>query len=66
MTILKRPPLSEMFFAFKCCAAGMLAVYIALDIGLDRPFWALTTAYGQKRTGSAARESFPTDKSQFP
>ena len=45
MPTLKWPTLSEGLFGLKCCAAGMLAVYIALDIGLDRPFWALTTAY---------------------
>lgn len=32
-------------YAVKCFTAGMLAVYMALKLGLPRPFWALTTVY---------------------
>jgi len=32
-------------FSLKCFGAAMLAYYIALRIGLPRPFWAVTTAY---------------------
>ncbi|ARS27548.1 FUSC family protein [Sphingomonas sp. KC8] len=31
-------------FALKCYAAAMLALYIALRIGLPRPYWAVSTA----------------------
>ncbi len=32
-------------FSVKCFVAAMLAYYIALRIGLTRPFWAVTTSY---------------------
>lgn len=32
-------------FSLKCFIAAMLAYYIALRIGLNRPFWAITTSY---------------------
>lgn len=32
-------------FALKCYGSAMLALYIALRIGLPRPYWAVTTAY---------------------
>lgn len=32
-------------FSLKCLAAGLLAYYIALRIGLNRPFWAVVTSY---------------------
>lgn len=32
-------------FSVKCFAAAMLAYYIALRIGLTRPYWAVTTSY---------------------
>lgn len=32
-------------FSLKSYAAGMLAIYLALSIGLDRPYWAFLTAY---------------------
>ncbi len=32
-------------FSLKCFAAAMLAYYIALSIGLTRPYWAVTTTY---------------------
>jgi len=32
-------------FSLKCFAAAMLAYYVALRIGLTRPYWAVTTSY---------------------
>lgn len=32
-------------FSVKCFIAAMLAYYVALRIGLTRPFWAVTTSY---------------------
>ncbi|WP_022683418.1 FUSC family protein [Sphingobium bisphenolivorans] len=32
-------------FSLKCFAAGMLALYLALSIGLERPYWAFLTSY---------------------
>src|SRR5579863_2156429 len=32
-------------FSVKCFIAGMLAYYMALRIGLNRPFWAVVTSY---------------------
>lgn len=32
-------------FSLKCFVAAMLAYYIALRIGLPRPYWAVTTSY---------------------
>ncbi|MGI4732985.1 MAG: FUSC family protein [Janthinobacterium lividum] len=32
-------------FAIKCYIAAMLAYYVALSIGLTRPFWAVVTSY---------------------
>lgn len=32
-------------FAVKCYLAAMLAYYVALSIGLTRPFWAVVTSY---------------------
>lgn len=32
-------------FALKCYAAAMLALFIALRIGLERPYWAFLTSY---------------------
>ncbi|WP_420140079.1 FUSC family protein [Sphingomonas sp.] len=32
-------------FSVKCFAAAMLAYYVALRIGLTRPYWAITTSY---------------------
>lgn len=37
--------LDEALFSAKCFAAAMLAYYIALRIGLTRPYWAVTTSY---------------------
>lgn len=35
----------ELLFSVKCFAAAMLAYYVALRIGLQRPYWAVTTSY---------------------
>jgi uncharacterized membrane protein YccC len=35
----------EALFSIKCFLAAMLAYYIALRIGLTRPYWAVTTSY---------------------
>jgi len=32
-------------FSLKCLAAGMLALYVAFSIGLERPYWAFLTSY---------------------
>lgn len=36
---------SETFFSIKTFAAAMLAYYVALRIGLPRPYWAVVTCY---------------------
>src|ERR1700693_4100912 len=48
------PGLNEWLFAVKTFAAAMLALYIAMSIGLDKPYWALTTVYviAQPLTGA--------------
>ena len=35
----------EALFSVKCFVAAILAYYIALRIGLTRPYWAVTTSY---------------------
>jgi uncharacterized membrane protein YccC len=37
--------LEDVLFSVKCYLAAMLAYYIALKIGLQRPYWAVTTSY---------------------
>ena len=37
---LQKPTAGELLFAFKCFLAASLALYIALRLGLPRPFWA--------------------------
>lgn len=39
------PGSTEWLFAVKTFAAAMLALYIAISIGLDRPYWAMATVY---------------------
>ncbi|HEX3403273.1 MAG TPA: FUSC family protein [Acetobacteraceae bacterium] len=48
------PGVDEWLFSMKTFAAGMLALYIAMSIGLDKPYWALTTVYviAQPLTGA--------------
>jgi magnesium chelatase subunit D len=40
-----RADADAVLFSVKCFIAAMLAYYIALRIGLNRPFWAVVTAY---------------------
>jgi len=42
---LKPPSRAELLFSAKSFGAAMLALYLALSIGLPRPFWAMLTAY---------------------
>ena len=42
---MQRFGLGEALFSLKCFAAAMLAYYVALRIGLTRPYWAVTTSY---------------------
>ena len=39
------PSATEWLFAVKTFAAAMAALYIAMAIGLDRPYWAMATVY---------------------
>lgn len=39
------PGINEWLYAVKTFAAAMLALYMAMSIGLDRPYWAMTTVY---------------------
>ena len=43
--ILARFGAKEALFSVKCFVAAILAYYIALRIGLTRPYWAVTTSY---------------------
>jgi len=42
---VKWPSRTELLFSVKSFAAAMLALYLAMSIGLPRPFWAMLTAY---------------------
>jgi uncharacterized membrane protein YccC len=52
--MIQWPGASEWLFSMKTFIAAMLAVYIALAIGLDRPYWAMATVYivSQPLTGA--------------
>ncbi len=43
--MLARFGAKESLFSVKCLIAAVLAYYIALRIGLTRPYWAVTTSY---------------------
>jgi uncharacterized membrane protein YccC len=43
--LIASPDLQTGEFALKCYIAAMLSYYIALRIGLQNPYWALTTCY---------------------
>ena len=45
MKALIRADAEAVLFSAKCFMAAMLAYYIALSIGLNRPFWAVVTSY---------------------
>lgn len=51
---LQKPTADELLFAFKCLLAAIMALYIALRIGLPRPFWApmATCIISQSMSGS--------------
>jgi uncharacterized membrane protein YccC len=42
---VKLPTFSEIEFSVKSFAAAMLALYLAMRIGIASPFWAMTTVY---------------------
>ncbi len=46
-------------FSLKCFAAAMLAYFIALRIGLPKPYWSITTAYvvSQPFSGTALQKA---------
>jgi uncharacterized membrane protein YccC len=48
------PDINAWLFAMKTFAAAMLALYIAMSIGLERPYWAMATVYivSQPLTGA--------------
>jgi uncharacterized membrane protein YccC len=48
------PTLDELIFALKTFAGAMLALFIALWLGLDNPYWCMATAYivAQPLTGA--------------
>jgi uncharacterized membrane protein YccC len=48
------PGIDEWLYAVKTFAAAMLALYIAMSMGLDRPYWAMATVYivSQPLTGA--------------
>jgi uncharacterized membrane protein YccC len=48
------PGLRDWTFSIKTFASAMLALYIAFSLGLDQPYWAMTTAYmvSQPLTGA--------------
>src|ERR1700741_685072 len=48
------PSLRDWLFSAKTFAGAMLALWIALRVGLDRPYWAMATAYivAQPLTGA--------------
>jgi uncharacterized membrane protein YccC len=60
------PSLRDWTFSVKTFAGAMLALWIALRMGLDRPYWAMATAYivAQPLTGAmrskAAYRSYGT------
>lgn len=51
---LQKPTSGELLFGVKCFLAAMLALYIALRLGLPRPFWApmATCIVSQSMAGS--------------
>ncbi len=45
---------NAVFFAVKTCLAAFLALYIALELNLDKPAWALTTVFIASQLYSAS------------
>jgi uncharacterized membrane protein YccC len=52
--MIRWPGVNEWLFAVKTFASATLALYLAMSIGLDRPYWAMATVYivSQPLTGS--------------
>jgi uncharacterized membrane protein YccC len=48
------PGINEWIYSVKTFAAAVLALYLAMAIGLDRPYWAMATVYivAQPLTGA--------------
>ncbi len=53
----QKPTTAEMLFSVKSFAAAMLALYLAMRLGLPRPFWAPLTAYIVSQPMSGATRS---------
>src|SRR4051812_41145707 len=51
------PGLRDWLFATKTFLAAMLALYIALSLGLERPYWAMASAYIAAQPLSGATRS---------
>jgi uncharacterized membrane protein YccC len=51
------PGLRDWMFASKTFVAAVLALYIALSLGLDRPYWAMASAYIASQPLSGATRS---------
>jgi uncharacterized membrane protein YccC len=51
------PGVRDWLFATKTFAAAMLALFIALSLGLDRPYWAMASAYIAAQPLSGATRS---------
>ncbi len=51
------PGLRDWVFALKTFLAAMLALYMALSLGLDRPYWAMASAYIASQPLSGATRS---------
>lgn len=43
--MMQRWGIDVALFSLKCYGAAMLAIFVALSIGLERPYWAFLTAY---------------------
>ena len=54
---MKWPSSAEIQFSIKAFASGMLALYLAMRLGLPRPFWALLAAYIASQPLSGAARS---------
>lgn len=57
--MIERWGIGKALFSLKCLIGAMLAYWIALRIGLQRPYWAVTTAYivAQPLAGAAVSKA---------
>jgi uncharacterized membrane protein YccC len=57
--MIRWPGINEWLFSVKTFAAAMLALYLAMSIDLDRPYWAMATVYivSQPLTGALRSKS---------